>query len=348
MQSKSKKQLQDVMIMRPIVIILLVFMHSFTMYTGGAWPLPKGIHNVGAYNWLTQLTFSFMLETFVFISGYLLCFQIQNRGEYSYAKFLSKKVKRLLIPSIIFSLAYYLLFIQYQGISHILQSVLNGCGHMWYLPMIFWCFVVGYIFYKLQIPSFLKLGFCIIVCSMSGFLHFLPMQVGSTCYYFLFFYLGMYFYEKREKISLVVANKIMITAVLFIVLFVAFILLRNYLLALNIDAIVFKVCRLVFLSFSRMIYGFLGVITFYWVVEKYLDRHKDFSAPTWLIWLNSISFGVYIYQQFILKALYYHTVLPELLGTYLLPWVGFIAAMMGSMVLSHFTIKTKFGRFLIG
>ena len=96
--------LNDVMIMRPIVIFLLIVTHSFTMYTGGSWALPDSIHKVWAYNEITHFAFSFMLETFVFISGYL--FGMQQQKQISFKVFLKKKLQRLIVPSIVFSIVY--------------------------------------------------------------------------------------------------------------------------------------------------------------------------------------------------------------------------------------------------
>lgn len=45
----SQARLNDVMIMRPIIVILLIVMHSFTMFIGGSWALPQGIHEVSIY-----------------------------------------------------------------------------------------------------------------------------------------------------------------------------------------------------------------------------------------------------------------------------------------------------------
>lgn len=105
---KMKSQrtvLNDVMIMRPIVIFLLIVTHSFTMYTGGSWSLPEGINEVYAYGEIAHIAFSFMLETFVFISGYLFAMQ-QQRQQKPFTFFLLKKLQRLVVPGVIFSTAY--------------------------------------------------------------------------------------------------------------------------------------------------------------------------------------------------------------------------------------------------
>lgn len=334
--------------MRPIVILLLVFMHSFTMFTGGTWTLPEGIHEVPAYYWMTKTSFSFILESFVFISGYLLCFQLLQK-EYIFSLFVVKKVKRLIIPSIFFSILYFCLFIEYKSISHFLFSVLNGCGHMWYLPMIFWCFTIGFVLFKVKISSWFKLLICIVLCCLSGFLKFLPLQLNTTCYYLLFFYIGMFMFEKKEVIIKKISTQNLVYLVIcYIVSFVGLTLLTRYILGLELTTLYLKVIRMIVLPMLKSIYSALGLLSFYLIVSKILSKHPDFFSPSWLVWLNSISFGVYIYQQFILKLLYYHTSLPQITGTYLLPWIGLIVTVVLSLLLSTVTNKTKFGRFLIG
>lgn len=58
--------------------------------------------------------------------------------------------------------------------------------------------------------------------------------------------------------------------------------------------------------------------------------------------------GVYIFQQFILIALYYHTGLPRLCGSYALPWVGFALTVPLSFAGTYLMRKTRWGRFLVG
>ncbi|MBR1461787.1 MAG: hypothetical protein IJ604_00185 [Prevotella sp.] len=72
--SKPKVRLDEVTLMRCILAILIVFMHSFTCYNGG-WEQPAGFIDIPVYKWLSRTSFAFTLEAFVFISGYLFAFQ---------------------------------------------------------------------------------------------------------------------------------------------------------------------------------------------------------------------------------------------------------------------------------
>ena len=152
------KQLDDVNFIRPIVILQLVILHSFTMY-GGGWTFPEGINNVRAYFWIARLFNSFMLEMFVFLSGYLFAYQIFHlHKKFTLKSLLKSKFKRLIIPSIVFSLFYSILFYSKPfNVWNYVYDILNGMGHMWFLPMLFWCFVFSYFIIKIKLNEKVKL-----------------------------------------------------------------------------------------------------------------------------------------------------------------------------------------------
>jgi len=66
-----------------------------------------------------------------------------------------------------------------------------------------------------------------------------------------------------------------------------------------------------------------------------------------VIKFGNLCFGVYLFQQFFLIALYNETSLPSLLGAYWLPWVGFIVTLFASIVCSTLVRKTTIGRLII-
>lgn len=94
-----------------------------------------------------------------------------------------------------------------------------------------------------------------------------------------------------------------------------------------------------------MFYAFAGIVMIYSWVGCYLQKH---DVNLWMERVGYLSFGVYLFQQFILKGLYDHTQLPFLLGCYWLPWISFIIALFGSLVLPWLLRKTEIGRKLIG
>lgn len=144
MYNTNKFRLNEVALMRCILALLIVFMHSFTCYNG-SWSEPEGYVDIPLYKWLARISFSFTLESFVLLSGYLFAFQriILNRED-GFFVLVKKKIKRLIIPSVVFSLLYFALFEEYIGLFDFIYRIVGGCGHMWFLPMLFWCFVFGY------------------------------------------------------------------------------------------------------------------------------------------------------------------------------------------------------------
>ena len=153
-EEKRKHFLTDVAAIRLSLIVLLVVYHAFCIYTG-AWdsPFPEDAQ-ISAYKWLGMIIHCFQLETMVFISGYLLGFQsIRKPDALSVHACVVRKAKRILLPCLLFGVVYYVMFYDLHAPWYtILLRLLGGCGHLWFLPMIFWCFVFVYLISKVLPP----------------------------------------------------------------------------------------------------------------------------------------------------------------------------------------------------
>lgn len=93
-------------------------------------------------------------------------------------------------------------------------------------------------------------------------------------------------------------------------------------------------------SFSGMAMSFCGI--------NWLLKRKYIHVTPLMINLSTLCFGVYIYQQFILKIIYYQLDGLTLVTPWLLPWTGLLITLILSLLLSHYTLKTRLGKFLIG
>lgn len=347
----KQTRLYEITIIRPIIIVLLVFMHSFTMFTGGAtWPLPNGIYPVKLYEDLTWFSYGFLMEAFVFISGYLFSYQLKSK-QMSLISIVKKKSHRLLLPSIVFSVIYFLFFLRDDS-STLLSSMLNilsGSGHLWFLPMLFWCFIFGYIIKKSKIPERIKHTFCLICAMVSGIFGFLPFQLSKACYYLFFFYLGMSIFNKKDALlAWLSRKKIVLLIISYIFCYVLLSAFKENLTLLTPSNLFYVFGRSVLLKSSTLIYSTLGLMSLFCVVLYWLNRHQDWKPS--LIWVNAnlLCFGVYIYHQFILKYLYYNTAFPSCFDTYSLPWVGFGSAIVVSILFTWITRRSRLGRFLLG
>lgn len=201
-KQQEGKGLQEVYSLRFLLVLLLVTMHSFNMFTGSpSWPLPEGIQPIGAYGWISKTAYSFMLETFVFISGYLFSYQLYaQKKDIPFGKLIKSKFRRLLLPSILFGLLYLLLFERdtFYNFPQTVYSVLCGVAHLWFLPMLFWCFLMAFFISKWKEPCLSILAILFFI-SIFSFLP-LPLQLSNSLFFLFFFYLGMYCWKKKDAL----------------------------------------------------------------------------------------------------------------------------------------------------
>lgn len=343
-QTMNKTRLDEITLMRTILAILIVFMHSFTCYNGG-WPEPNGFVNIPIYKWMSRFSFSFTLQAFVFISGYLFAFQriTLNRSEKAISLIVNK-LKRLIIPSIIFSILYFILFYPYKSFANTVYLIISGCGHMWYLPMLFWCFIGGWLLEQVRIGDGWKLAF--LLCLNVFWLKWLPLQLSRTFSYIFYFYFGFVVYKHSFAIKKYLKTDIL--ALSWIVFFVMFVLLRplrDCLMVETDDNLFQKVMNLATNNLCILLYASFGLTAFYLTSVFYTQHHQ---LKSFTLKLASWCFGIYLFQQFILQLLYYKTNFPNFMGPYLLPWCGFVIATVFSCILSALLLKTKVGKFLIG
>lgn len=353
MIESKHKLIPEVVFIRPLLIILLVFYHAFAPFSGG-WAPIDGFSEVKLYWWLDKLSYACMLEMFVFVSGFVFGYQVKTKGEEKLnAKTLFiSKFKRLLIPSIVFSLLYIVLLEDIpQPVMRTVYDVINGAGHMWFLPMLFWCFVGVWVIERLSLNHRLALLLLMILSTFS-FLP-LPLQLGHTMYYCFFFYYG--YILQRKKIpfesKLYAKKTVVVLVVAFALLFPTLTLITkevNGFLVEQGNRMIIKVLCLSFNNFIRLVYSIVGIMMLMSIVGRLFYKRPSLEIPHLIIEISGLCMGVYLLQQFILKYWYYHTNLPDILGVYWTPWGGFISTLFLSLVISYLLKKTRIGRFLIG
>lgn len=354
-ERSSPRILNNVVVIRPILIVLLVFYHAFLIFQGG-WGSAGQFPEIKVYWWLDKLSYSFLLETFVFISGYVLGYQVRMKGKsiLSPKSFFWKKIKRLIIPSIVFSFLYIILLGDIsQPILKTLNSIVNGVGHMWFLPMLFWCFTLVWLIETLNLSPRVVLPI-LLPCSICSFIP-IPLRIGVSMYYMLFFYVGYCLQRLDISLDRYYSLRWIIGLVLsFIILFFSFTYVQE-----NLDVIfgevanrvknqlLFKAFKISLINVTKIIYSSVGIAMLLCIVGQ-VDKKQADLPPQWLINVGGLCMGVYLFQQFILKGLYFHTDLALSIDPIWLPWVGFVIALAGSLLLSFIFRKTRIGRFLIG
>ena len=341
---KPLKRLDEVTLMRTILALMIVFMHAFTCYNG-SWEQPEGYTDVPFYRWVARVSFAFTLEAFVFISGYLYAFQRITLGRRdSLSHLIINKFKRLIIPSIIFSAAYFGLFYTFNGVGDMVLRIIEGCGHLWYLPMLFWCYLVGWLLVNIKGGDCLKMMILVILYLLPGI--GLPLRLSSCLSYLCFFYGGFLMYKYARPISSsVTLRQVSVLWLVFILLFLIFRPLRDMLSTVTVQGFLSKICIILGRKVCHLIYASAGVIALYLTTVYRVNRHQVSALTNSLA---SCCFGIYLFQQFILQFLYYKTSLPLIVGPYWLPWLGFLIAIIISYTLTIVCLHSRIGRFLIG
>jgi len=244
-----------------------------------------------------------------------------------------KKSIRLLLPSFIFGLAYLFVFDTGKGnFLVIIWNSINGTAHLWFLPMLFWCFIFEWIISKIRIPQIIILALLLILNYTSYRFESFPFQLSKSFSYLLFFHLGYIVACKIDIFRLHV--KMWNTFIVVFFFFLFFVLFQ-----LNEDLLPYKITKLLYI-----VQQIWGVFTLYMLSMIHAQRHV--VCNTWHSF-GVYSMGVYIFHQFFLIGIYYHSVLPICLGYVFLPWFSFVITLALSFLFSWILKKNHLGRQLI-
>lgn len=345
-----KKNLDEISFIRPILIVLLVLYHSFAPWCGGWGPI-VGCESNEVYWWIGESAYSFMLPMFVFVSGYVWSYQreiLQKKD--SFKQLVTKKFKRLYVPSLIFSTAYFLIFHRVELVMGggnqlitTLMHIISGYGHMWFLPMLFWTFVFTYCILLIK-KRWIR--WCVVIALNIFSLVPIPLELSASFNYILFFYAGyeilLWHTSRKKSYSSVL---LVLSWLIFVLLFVTLLKMNESVIgAISNSGLIRKAIGLTIAKINRNIYSIAGIVALLISAYKYTSKKK---LNSFTIKIGEYCFGVYLFQQFILIALYYYTNLPSVIGTNLLPWCGFIITLIISLLLSSFIRETKIGKNLI-
>lgn len=336
MKEDVRTYLDEVSFVRPILILLMVLYHSMAMHTGN-WEMPEGSSAIPAYKAIGRLAQAFMLESFVLISGYVWAFQRETKGrKENFWTLCRKKAVRLLVPAIFFGFIY---CIALEGKAPTFFYILEGPGHLWFLPMLFECFLISWCILRSRVSLryVLPILFLIGICIPSG----LPLRLSYTFYYLPFFLLGYYMYGCYDaSVRTLRPGHLIVAWVCFFFFFLGMVFFRVWIDARVQQPILLGMC----ISSSKALPAITGSLALL-ITAIYLT--KNGALPAWYYKVGALCMGVYIFQQFVLEILYYHTSLPAMVSGWLLPWIGFTIALSVSLALAFLVRLNRVGRLLI-
>ena len=371
----KKKLLFEISIIRPLIIFLLVVYHSLCVFTGG-WAVPQGVSPNAAYWWMGHLISGFRIETIAFVGGYVFCYQCFELGKRKgFFGFLWKKFKRLIIPCFVFGIVYYLLF-RFNTNKFNWQvafwRVANGIEHLWFLPMLFWCFLVCWLIDRLlqwlharhgawfmPVGWFLLAGLAAVsLLRVSG----LKLGLSRVPYFLFYFYLGYWLriLLKRNAKENGSAGFPLLFMVLWVLYFL-FLMLHLQATHLILPGFSFQCphwlrgCSQLTLHLFAFAHTACGILALYFTVAYWLRRYRepDSQPGPFLRQCSRLCYGVYVFHMFFMKPFYYNTPFPAWcaacgVGEWLMPWVVLSVTLGLSILVTWLLLKTRFGRFLIG
>lgn len=277
------------------------------------------------------------MPMFVFISGFLFGGQLMRKQPVSFAGMLKSKFIRLMVPFFVFTI----LFMFTTNSVSWKPFYQWTYSHLWFLPMLFWCFVITYFLrpWLMGKNQWMAAAVLVVVFALSflGRSPYLFLGLHGVLHWLCWFVLGAWFYNHEEIFGpkRVKINVAALGGISYIALSVLFPLEYGE----NTVA-----GELASLCGMAALWCGVGLINF-----------RDNRFTSILVGLSGASFGIYIFHNWI-EAYMVSTTARRLLPldrfaldhTVLFPLLFSIIAFVISYALSYCLLKTRIGRRLVG
>lgn len=348
MITEHSNRLIEIDLIRCLVIIFVVLFHCLAPYCGG-WPMPGGLLDNAFYWWIGKAVYCGMLEAFVCISGYVYAFTSAKR-QMDLVHLAKNKTKRLLIPCIFWGIVFILIFsssINWKNYE-IYYSLLNGIGHLWFLPMLFWCFILEYVLNKFVTRPYIGL----IIVGIIAVLPYptLPFRFNNSLYYLFFFNLGYVLFGLRGRIMQLLqkirSEYIIFFVIIYLLLFMftTNLLEKPYFDMALADSVLEKARIALTRNILRLILSVM-IFAIYFIVSIKIAKIISAKLFDKVYFISVYSFGIYLLQEIVIRLFYYKTDLPNVFGAFT-PWVVFVLAITISTAISYFLHRNKITRYI--
>lgn len=270
--------------LRAFAIFVVVFGHSIILYEE-AWTLYTTSRFVPLFDIIKRWIDLIQMTLFFSLSGYLFYFTYSRSN---IIKLIKKKLKRLLLPFFAFALLWMIPIRKLVGWSGyqdrtildvLWNSIIlgNDCGHLWFLPCLFFCFLITYAF--IYLLNFLKINentshiiLFILAYAASYFFYLVPAFPGSeliraVALNWIWFYSGFLLCHLSKHIQT----------------------LRKYKLVILLLAVAFSYFSLLHIMPYDRITKFVLLIACYVIIPENTNKITEF--------LNKNSFGVYLFHS---------------------------------------------------
>ena len=332
----------DIAILRLLCAVAVVFFHAYgIMYAMHFSDETRQLYANEYWVFNQSYFICITMAMFVFISGFLFGGQLIRRRPISLKNIVRTKFLRLMVPFFVFTT----LFMCTQNAVSLSPYYKWTYMHLWFLPMLFWCFIISYFFRQLilsdnWIVSILTLAtfFCIPILGVD-----FPSEFGLVRLpgWFCWFVLGMWFCKHEDQLTL--QNTSALFKVIVIVSGLAIYFVADYFYPTFYGESTFK----------GIITTMLGIyalwILFYWI------PWQDFYVTDFLLSLSACSFGIYIFHYWLEAHMVSRTaqrLFPLECWAHdhyrIFPVVFALTAIIISYVITWVILRFKIGRKLLG
>lgn len=332
----------DVAMLRLLCIVIVVFFHAYgMMYAAHFSPETRALYS-STYKFfnLTYLI-NIAMPMFVFVSGFLFGGQLMRKQPVSFIKMLKSKFMRLMIPFFVFAT----IFMFTQNAVSWKPFYEWNYSHLWFLPMLFWCFIITYLLRPLILNENNVVGIVtlLILFSISLCGKFLPMIIGlkGITQWISWFALGIWFYKHEKELILSRIHPILKASIIII--------------GIGLFITVMTVFPQEYDTVT--IFGIIAtIVALYslWLLFSWIPW-QNFAVTDLLLTLSACSFGIYIFHNW-LEAHMISRTAQRVLGleqlahdhVYLFPLIFSTVAFVISFGITWVLLRFKIGRKLIG
>lgn len=263
---------KNIINLRFIAIFLVVLGHSIILYSND-WSIYQTTYNMPILDSIKYVINIFSMPLFISISGYLYKMS-KRRNQHTFVK---KKIKRILIPYICISLFYLIpirLLLRYSNYENkklfdiFIDDILlgNDNGHLWYLPTLFFIFIIMFFLEK----NLAKRNyFLTIIFLISSVYYIIPIPIFKITYfnlafqYYCWFYLGYLIKNYEECLKNIAVVKLMLIVIILTILCFVFrneiFILKNIIIYISAISWILMLFRL----FSKeRTYKFIEYVSF--------------------------------------------------------------------------------------
>ena len=293
----KRETLFEVVLLRVLGVLLIVFGHSTIIYSGEWWRV--AIIDSALFKLLYKTVVTFHVPLFVFISGYVYNYTSSyGNTEYSLYLISKKKFKRLIIPYFVVAIFWLIpirLMINFYNHNSFytvfFKDVLLSYdpGSLWFILMLFNVFLLFYLIQKYILKSSKYYIYIFIICLFLNIIsEKMPLifQIRSTCFYLIYFYIGYVFYDKRSFLSIISKEKWQLYPICFLFYFISIALIKLFRL-INID-------YFVLIKIFKITSALSAILLLYSISIYTISTYKKIYKSKIIVFLNHYSYSIYL------------------------------------------------------